>query len=68
MGGDEEPTTQELRLDQIRRSRDESARAEDAGDDVEARKHARRAERADYLAERLDERERAEAEREARED
>ncbi len=55
-----EPTTQELRLDQIQRERDEHARLENAATPDEAAAAARRADKAAYLKEKL-------AEQEARE-
>ena len=51
----EEPTTEELRLAQVERERGERDRAAEAGDESEAHAHARRADRAAYLAEKLDE-------------
>ncbi len=51
-----EPTTQELRLDQIQREREEHARAREAAQAEEEHEHARRAERASYLKQKLDER------------
>ena len=56
----EDPETAELRLEQIRRERDEHARARAADDPLEERQHDRRAERAAYLKEKLDERAKAE--------
>ena len=60
---EEDPTTQELRVRQIRREVAELERAERAPTEDAAEAHARRAERNAYLRERLEER--AEAEREA---
>ncbi len=57
---DPEPTTQELRLDQIQREREEHARLENAATPDEAAAAARRADKAAYLKEKL-------AEQEARE-
>jgi hypothetical protein len=51
-----EPDTEELRLRQIERARREHARADEALDAPEERRHARRAAKADYLKEKLDER------------
>jgi YihY family inner membrane protein len=51
-----DPKTEELRLDQIRREREEHARARQAGQEDEEAQHERRAERAEYLREKLDER------------
>jgi hypothetical protein len=58
---EEDPTTQELRLDQLRREEEEREEADDAGTEAEAEQHGRRAEKAEYLREKLEER--AEAER-----
>lgn len=55
-----DPTTEELRLSQLRRERREREAAE--RDDEEAAVHARRAERAAYLREKLEQRARAERE------
>jgi hypothetical protein len=54
---DDMPTTQELRLDQIQREREEHARAKDA--DLPSAEHAavRRADKAAYLREKLEEQE-----------
>ena len=62
----EDPTTEELRLSQIKRERTERREADQAGDaglEPEAEQHERRAEKADYLRRKLEER--AEAERRA---
>ena len=56
----EEPTTQELKLTQLERERAERRRAETAPDDDEVAQHERRAEKAKYLAEKLEEREESE--------
>lgn len=55
-----DPETRELELDQIRRERDERSAAEDAVDPEEAAQHARRASKAAYLREKLEERGRSE--------
>ena len=55
-----DPTTEELRLEQIERERKEHARAEAAPDEPETEQHERRAERAGYLQEKLKERGEAE--------
>ena len=60
---EEDPTTQELRLDVLRREREERDQAGEAPTDEAADQHERRAEKAGYLRERLEER--AEAERRA---
>ena len=49
----DEPTTQELRLDQIQREREEHARLENASTPDEAHAAARRAEKAAYLEQKL---------------
>jgi len=54
----EDPTTEELRVIQKHREAEERRRADEPG--VEGEKHGRRAERAEYLREKLDERARAE--------
>lgn len=51
-----EPRTDELRVEQIQREREEHARARDADQPPEKRAHDRRAERAAYLKAKLDER------------
>lgn len=58
---EEDPTTQELRLEQMRREAEEREGAEDAQSGDEAKQHARRAEKADYLKRKLEQR--AESER-----
>ena len=59
----EDPTTQELRIEQLQREAAERERAGGSTDADEAEQHERRAEKAGYLREKLEER--AEAEREA---
>ena len=56
----EEPTTQELKLTQLEREKAERRRAETAPDEDEVAQHERRAEKAKYLAEKLEEREESE--------
>jgi hypothetical protein len=63
MESGEDPTTQELRLDQLRRERAEQESEGDAPTEDAAEQHGRRAEKASYLREQLEKR--AEAEREA---
>ncbi len=63
MESGEDPTTQELRLDQLRREQAEQDNAGDAPTEDAAEQHGRRAEKASYLREQLEKR--AEAEREA---
>ena len=53
----DEPTTQELRLDQIEREREEHARAERASEPAEEAAALRRADKASYLEEKLREQE-----------
>ena len=53
----DEPTTQELRLDQIQREREEHARSQNASTPEEAKAAARCAEKAAYLKEKLREQE-----------
>ena len=57
-----DPTTEGMRLDQIERARRERAQARQAEEQAEEQAHGRRAERADYLREKLAERARAEDE------
>jgi len=57
----EDPITEELRLNQREREEAERRRASDVPDEDEAGQHARRADKARYLAEKLEER--AESER-----
>jgi hypothetical protein len=59
---DDEPNTEELRSEQERKSADEVARAREADTDDEADQHTRRAQKSEYLKEKLEER--AESERE----
>ena len=55
-----DPKTEELRVEQIERERREHRRAKQAEEDPETDTHERRAERAGYLKEKLDERAEAE--------
>jgi membrane protein len=55
-----DPKTEELRVEQIRRERDEHARARDAALADEEEQHERRAERAAYLRAKRDERAKSE--------
>jgi hypothetical protein len=57
MTDEPEPTTQELRLDQIQREREEHARLENASTPEEAAAAARRADKAAYLKDKLTEQE-----------
>jgi hypothetical protein len=58
----EDPTTQELRVRQARREQEERRQAEDDPTEDGAEKHSRRADKADYLKRKLEERARAERE------
>jgi hypothetical protein len=51
-----EPDTEELRLRQAVNAERERTRADEALDSPEERRHARRAAKADYLKQKLDER------------
>ena len=62
MNDDEQAETDELREAQVRREAVERELAQSAGDDAETAEHARRADKARSLREKLDER--AESERE----
>jgi hypothetical protein len=64
---DEDPTTQELRLEQLQRERAEREAAAEGVTPDESQQHERRAERATYLREKLEERAQAESDA-ARED
>ncbi len=57
-----DPKTEELRVEQIVREREEHERAEQAELEEETEQHARRAEKAAYLKEKLAERAAAEDE------
>lgn len=59
----EDPTTQELRIEQLKRELSERERAEESELESETDAHDRRATKAEYLRSKLDER--AQAEREA---
>ncbi len=58
---DEDPTTQELRLEQLRREAEEREQAGQGITPDDTEQHERRAEKAEYLRQKLEER--AEAER-----
>ena len=64
---DEDPTTQELRIKQREREDDERRRAETSPEEDDTAQHEARAEKAGYLAEKLEERARAEREAEQEE-
>jgi uncharacterized BrkB/YihY/UPF0761 family membrane protein len=55
-----DPETEEMRIEQLERERKEHASAETATDEPETEQHERRAERAAYLKEKLEERGEAE--------
>jgi len=60
---EEDPTTRELRVEQLKRAAEEAERADEDPTEEGTAQHERRAERADYLNKKLEER--AEAERDA---
>jgi hypothetical protein len=55
----DEPTTEELKAVQLDRLRDEREAAQDATESAEQRTHGRRADKAAYLAEKLEEQQEA---------
>jgi hypothetical protein len=57
-----DPKTEELRLEQIQRERSEREQAGESSESAEEKAHTRRAERAAYLKEKLDERAKSEEE------
>ena len=57
-----DPTTEELRIRQARREQEERRQADDEPTMDGTEKHARRAEKADYLKQKLEERARSERE------
>jgi hypothetical protein len=57
-----DPKTEEMRLEQIKRERAERDQARDASEAAEEKAHHRRASRAAYLREKLDERAKSEDE------
>ena len=59
---EEDPTTQELRLEQLKREASERERADSSIEEDEADQHERRADKASYLRAKLEERARAERE------
>ena len=61
MGVADEPKTEELKLAQLEREQAERRRAQSVSDEDEVAQHERRADKARYLAEKLEER--AESER-----
>jgi hypothetical protein len=56
----EDPITEELKITQLEREQAERKRAGTVADDEEAAQHERRAEKAGYLAEKLEERAKSE--------
>ncbi len=65
---DDDPSTEELRLSQVRRESVARQEAEKAVSESEGHQHERRAEKADYLRRKLEEREEAERRAEAERD
>jgi hypothetical protein len=59
---EEDPTTQEMRIEQLQRERVEREAAEEGVTPEDTEQHERRAERASYLREKLEERARSERE------
>ncbi len=59
----EEPDTEQLRAEQLKREHEERSAAENTSAEEETAQHVRRAEKARYLREKLEER--AESERES---
>jgi hypothetical protein len=57
---DDDPTTQELKIRQLRREVEERDRATEADTAEGTGSHKRRADKAEYLREKLEEREKAE--------
>jgi hypothetical protein len=57
-----DPKTEELRIETVQREMAERDQADEAAEPAEERTHARRAERAAYLREKLNERARSEDE------
>ena len=57
-----DPTTEEMRLEQIEKAREEHDRARESSEEGDVKSHGRRAERADYLRGKLAERAQAEDE------
>jgi hypothetical protein len=57
---DDEPTTQELKVQQLQRELAERKRAEEADTDEGSGSHERRADKAEYLRKKLEEREESE--------
>ena len=57
-----DPKTEEMRLEQLQKERAERSQAEDSNEPAEEKTHDRRADRAAYLKDKLDERARSEDE------
>ena len=53
---EEDPVTEELRLEQLRKENEEREEERQSTTDDEAEQHERRAEKAEYLREKLEER------------
>lgn len=62
MADDHEPTTEELKVQQLKREVEERERAREAETDEGTGSHQRRADKAEYLRQKLEERERSERE------
>ncbi len=62
----EEPTTQELKIAQVERETASHEAAEHADTEAEEAQHERRAQKSAYLREKLEERERAERDADAK--
>lgn len=60
---EEDPTTQELRIEQLQRERQEREAAEKGTTPDDTEQHERRADRASYLRQKLEERAKAEREK-----
>jgi hypothetical protein len=65
---DDDPTTEELRVAQIKRELEERDLAREGVTPEDTEQHERRADKAEYLREKLDERARAEREAAAEDD
>jgi hypothetical protein len=59
---EEDPTTQEMRIEQLQRERVEREAADEGVTPEDTEQHERRAEKASYLREKLEERARSERE------
>jgi hypothetical protein len=59
---EDDPNTQQLKLSQLKREAEERKRADEAQTDEGTGSHQRRADKAEYLREKLEEREQSERE------